>query len=458
MAKQRYDYDLVVIGSGAGGGVAAHIMVKNGWRVAIIEPEMIGGECPNIGCVPTKALLQAAEIYEAAKNGGRFGIRGSAVGYNYHSIKAWKDFAVHRTGTHLGEKIYKAEGITLIKGYAHFIEPHIVSIGPKRITSANFLIATGSKISIPPIVGLKETGFLTFKEALDLTRPPRTLAIIGGGVIGCEFTQLFASFGTKITIIDIAPRLLGREEPEAADYLADRFSEEYGVDLALSTTVDLVEKTGAKKKLTLNTGGKKRELIVDEILVASGKRAVSDIGLENAGVKYSEKSITTDEFLQTNVPHIFAAGDCTGPYQFTHTATYQSRIVANNLLHPRKKIAADYHAVPRCTFTNPEIASVGKSEAELKEAGVKYKVATSSVAVIGRSNTADFRDGFAKILADAKTGILLGGVVVSPHAGEVIHELTLAVQNRLTASQVANTIHAFPTWSEIIRVVCHKLA
>lgn len=457
--KKPYDYDLIVIGSGAGGSVAAHIANKAGKSVAIIEALRIGGECPNVGCVPTKALLQAAEIYEAAKHSSRFGLRANTIGYNYPSIKAWKDLAVKRTGTYLGEEIYTSEGINLIKGNAHFIDNHTISVGKARFTAQNFVIATGATLLIPPIEGLEKTGYITFEGAINLTRPPRSLAVIGGGAIGCEFSQLFAIFGAKVHIIDVAPQLLGREDSDAGEFLKKRFKNQYSISAHLETMVEKVEKIGTKKRVILKTkSGKTSQITVDEILLATGKRAAVDIGLENAGVNYDGGSIAVNQHMQTSTPHIYAAGDCVGPYQFTHMATYQSRIAAHNILHPRKKLSADYHAVPRCIFTNPEIASVGRTEQELQAKKISYKKAQVSITAIGRANTSDVNEGFVKVLANAKTGVLLGACIASPHGGEMIHELALAIQNNMKAEQVANTIHAFPTWSEAVRVACAKLA
>ena len=457
--KKTFDYDLIIIGSGAGGSVTAHQLARAGKRVAIVEAGRIGGECPNIGCVPTKALLHAAEIYEAAKNGSRFGIRGSTVGYNYPSIRAWKNLAVKRTGTYLGEEMYTEEGITVVNGRAHFIDSHTITVGAARFTAQNFLIATGSELATPPIPGLEKSGYLTFKEAIDLNRPPKSLAIIGGGAIGCEFANLFAIFGTKVYIIDIAPGLLAKEEPSVGTFLKKRFEEDYSMTVLTKTTVEKVSTYGAKKRLVLRTGKKKEEQIsVDEILLATGKRAAIDIGLENAGVTHANGSIDVNDYMQTTARHIFAAGDCVGPYLFTHMATYQSRIVAHNILHPRKKAAAQYYAVPRCVFTNPEVASVGPTEAELKASNFKYKTASVPIAVIGRANTSDFKDGFVSVIAEEKTNILLGATIVSPRAGEMIHELAVAIQNNLTTQNIAETIHAFPTWSEAVRVACAKLS
>lgn len=459
MAKRKtFDYDLIVIGSGAGGSVAAHIANKAGLEVAIVEANLIGGECPNIGCVPTKALLQAAEIYDNAKRGSRFGIRGSTVGYNYPSIKAWKDLAVKRTGTYLGEEMYTSEGINVLRGKARFIDPHTVSIGVARFSAKHFLIATGSELIVPPVPGLAQSGYMTHEQAINLTRPPKSLAVIGGGAIGCEFSQLFAIFGTKVYIIDLADRLLAREEPESSALLKERFEDDYSMEIALSSQVEKVEKVGTKRKLTVRSGKKTSVITVDEILLATGKRAAVDMGLENAGVAHERGRIVTDQHMRTTTSHIFAAGDCTGPYLFTHMSTYQSRIAAHNMLHPKKQTEADYSAVPRCIFTNPEVASCGKTEAELTEDRIPIKVALVPITVIGRANTSDVREGFVKVIAHKKTGVLLGATIASPHAGEAIHELTLAVQHKMTADQVASTIHAFPTWSEAVRVACSKLA
>lgn len=456
--KSTYDYELIVIGSGAGGSVAAHLAKKAGFSVAIVEADTIGGECPNIGCVPTKALLQAAEVYEAAKHGEKFGIRGTTVGYNYPSVKAWKDLAVKRTGTYLGEAVFSKEGISVIHGRAHFLDPHTISVGVARFSAKHFLIATGSKVFIPSIPGLHQTGFITFKEAIDLTRPPRSLAILGGGAIGCEFAQLFAIFGTKVHIIDVSEQLLPKEEPEVSEFLKERFSDEYSMSLHLGVHVEKIETFGGKKRLVLKKGKKSALLAVDEILVATGKRGNVDLGLENAGVAYENSKIVVNQYMQTTAAHIFAAGDCVGPYLYTHMSTYQSRVAANNMLHPKKLVAADYRAVPRCIYTNPEIASVGKTEAELSTERQAFKVVVVPVSVVGRANTTDTSGGFIKVLAAKRSNVILGATVVCPHAGEVIHELTVAVQNNLTTSQIADTIHAFPTWSEVVRVACSKLS
>ncbi len=453
--KQQYDYDLMVIGSGAGGSVAAEISTRAGKRVAVIEKAEMGGECPNWGCVPTKALLHAAGIYDAAKHGQTFGIRGATLSYNYPSIKAWKDLAVHRTGTWQGKKIYEAEGIKVIKGDARFISPHEVTVNKTHYTAENFLIATGTHNFIPPIEGIEEAGYITFREAVNLTRPPKSLFIVGAGPIGCEFAELFSTFGTKIYLGDITPRLLMKFDQEVGTLVRQVFEQNRGVSVLMNTKVMRVVKDGIAKRVYYQQGHELKSVKVDEILIASGKLANVDIGLENAGVEYTPKCIIVNEHMQTSAKHIYAAGDVAGPYQFTHVAIYQSRLVAHNMWN-RTKVAADYRAVPSCIFVSPEAASVGLTEDECIKRDLKYKTAIAPISIIGRSNTSNVDDGFVKVIAQPD-GTLIGASIVSPRAGEVIHELTLAIQNELTAQEVAATMHAFPTWSESVRIACAKI-
>lgn len=453
-----YDYDLIILGSGAGGGVTAHIAARQGKKVAIIEDDAVGGECPNFGCVPTKALLQAAEYYRSAQKAKRFGIRVSTLNFNYATVKKWKDEAVARTGVIEGDRAYAAEGIAVIKSHAHFISPNEVSTGQRRLSAPKFLIATGTKNFIPPIEGLEQTGYLTYRDAIDLTKPLKSVFVIGGGAIGCEFAELFASFGSKVTIAEFAPHLLPKEDGEVGELIAAVFEHNLGVDVRTGAEVVSVQQKAGKKLVHYKQGGQVHMARVDEILVATGKVANTDLGLENAGVKYDRRSIEVNPFMQTSAKHIFAAGDVVGPYMFTHMASYQSRIAAHNLFAPRKEwVKADYHAVPRCVFVTPEAASVGLTEEEIKQKGWKYQVGTAPVSVIGRANTTDEDIGFVKVMASEPGGVLLGASIVSPRAGEMIHELTLAIQNRLTAQNVVDTIHAFPTWSEAVRIACAKV-
>ncbi len=455
MAKKQYDFDLIVIGSGAGGSVAADIVARAGKRVAIIEEDILGGECPNYGCVPTKALLHAASVYDSTRDSERFGVRLAAMGYNYPSIRNWKDTTIRRTGTTESEKYYRSQNITLFRGKAHFLTDHEITINRRHVSGHYFLIATGSSLRIPPIPGLDKIDYLTSRSALDCNRPPKSLFILGAGSSGCEFAELFSIFGSKVTLCDIAPRILPSEDEESSALLEEFLHTKRGITLLTKTKVIAVQKDGTATRITYLRGGEQHVTKAETLLIVTGKSPVTDLGLENAGIEYSHKGIEVNEHLQTSTPHIFAAGDVTGNYMYTHVGVYESRVVANNILR-RAKVTPDYRAVPRVTFTTPEIASVGKSEADCLRQDLHTKKAIAPLNIISRSNITDDRRGFCKVITD-DTGVLIGASVVGPHAGEIIHELTLAIQHRLTAVEVSNTLHAFPSWSEIVRVACSKI-
>ena len=455
MVKQQYDFDLIVIGSGAGGSVAADLVARAGWRVGIIEGDALGGECPNYGCVPSKALLHVANVYDAARESKKLGIRLSAMGFNYPSVKAWKDHAIKRTGTHGIEKYYRSLGIKLFQGTAHFLSPHEITINRRHLSSKHFLVATGSRVELPSIVGLESVDFLTSRTALDLTRPPKSIFIIGGGATGNEFAELFSTFGAKVTIADIAPRLLPHEDEETSAVLEQFFKTERGVTVLTKTKVIAVANDGPMVKITYLRGGEQHVVKAEKVLITTRKVPHTDLGLENAGIEYSHKGIEVNEHLQTTAPHIYAAGDVLGHYMYTHVGVYESRVVANNLLK-KQKVSPDYSAIPRVTFTTPEIASVGMSESDCLRRDLDIKKAVAPLNMITRSNVTDTKNGFCKVITDTN-GRLIGATVVAPHAGEIIHELTIAIQHGLTARDVANTLHAFPTWSEIVRVACSKI-
>lgn len=451
---KQHDYDLVVVGSGAGGGVAAHQAARAGKRVAIVEQNVFGGECPNFGCVPTKALLQAAETYHTVRTADEFGIHASDIRFDYEAIKAWKDQAVRNTGAEEGAQAYREDGIDVLRGHAHFLSPWVLAVGNRRISGKNFLIATGTHEVIPPIPGLNEAGFMTYKNAINMTSPPKRILIIGGGAIGVEFGHLFNSFGARVLLVELLPRLLAREDREQGELLQAIF-ESQGVDVQVDAKVVQVEKKGESKIVTYEKNGARHSVVVDEILLAAGKAANVDMGLENAGIAYDKHGIGVNKFMQTNVAHIYAAGDVTGMYMFTHTASYQSRLAGHNMFS-RMKWPADYRAVPRCIFVDPECAAVGATEEELRAAGKKFQTAAVPTSIIGRANVTKEDTGFVKVIADPR-GRLLGASIVAPRAGEIIHELTLAIQVGLKASAIDWTIHAFPTWSEAVRLACSKI-
>ena len=449
------DFDLIVIGTGSGGGVAAHMALSKGKKVAVVEQEKIGGECPNYGCVPTKAILQAAETYKVVKRAGDFGVNADKVSVDFPAIKKWKDQAVKNTGTGEGLSAYEASGIKVITGHAHFINPWTISVAGKRYKAHHFLIATGTHDLVPSIPGLKETGYIGYRQALDLDKLPKKLCIIGGGAIGSEFTHYFSTFGVEVHLMEFTERLMSKEDIEMGELLQAIF-EHNGVNVHTNSKVVKVEKKGNQKVVSYEHLGKIQTITVDEILLTAGKVPNTDLGLENAKVEYdARRGVVVNGMMQTTNPHIYAAGDVVGGYMFTHVASYQSRIVGHNMFSTLKHVA-DYRAVPRCIFVDPEFASVGATEAELKAKGAKYQSAIISTAIIGRANTSQEDTGFVKILADRK-GRILGASIVAPRAGEMIQELTLAVQWRMKASKIDYTMHAYPTWSQAVRICASKI-
>ena len=456
MPKHTFDYDLIVIGSGAGGSAAATIAARAGQRVAIIEEDTFGGDSPNWSDVPTKALLHVAHVYDEARHAGKFGLRTSTLGYNYPSIRAWKETVVKRTGAANSRRFYENHGISAFNGRAHFLTPHEITVNRRHLSAAHFLIATGSSWVTPNIQGLSGVDFFTPRTILEALRPPKSLFIIGGGRYGIEIAQLMATFGTKVYIAEQAGRLLPHYDEEVGVALEQLLSEQKGVTVLTHSRVLSVSKEGLTKKILISRGGTEKIIKADELLVAAGRAPEVDFGLENASVHYTPKGIEVNEFLQTSVKHIYAAGDVLGRDSHTHSALLESRVVAHNILE-RTKLAPDYTATPDVIFTNPEIAHVGLSEDDSRRRDLAINKAVAPLSIIARSNTADFRDGFVKIIIDKK-GVILGGTIMAPHAAELIHELALAVKYGLTAKQVADTPHAFLAWAEAIRVAAQKLS
>lgn len=454
--KHTFDFDLIVIGSGAGGSAAATIAAQSGKKVAIVESDTFGGDSPNWSDVPTKALLHTASLYDDAKDGAKFGLRTATLGYNYHSIRAWKDLAVKRTGAGGNRRYYENQGISAHAGSAHFLSPNEISVNRRHLSASHFIIATGSHWVIPDIQGLEKTTYLTPRTILETLRPPKTLLVIGGGDIGVEIAQLMAVFGTKVYIAEKAARLLPRHDSEVGELMDRVLSERYGITSLTHSRILSVAKDGLGKRVTLSRAGVEKSVRVDEILVAAGRAPNVDLGLENAGVKFTPKGVDVNSYLQTNVKHIFAAGDVLGRNSHTHTALLESRVAANNIL-AKVKVSPDYTATPELVFTNPEIATVGLSEDDCLKRDLPINKAIAPLNIITRSNTADFRDGFVKIITDKK-GVVLGATIACPHAAEMIHELALAVKCGLLVSEIADTPHAFLSWSEAIRVAAGKLS
>lgn len=461
----KHNYNLICIGSGSAGGAAAFVAKQAGMKVAIVEEfkDKLGGHCPNYACVPTKALLKAAQVYKLVKHAHEFGITTSEPQIDFPALAKYRDDIVNQlTGPRIERNLHNA-GIDLLWGRARFISAHEVEISnaadpsaSKRYSSAHFVIATGSKEFIPPIEGLADAGFITSDQAVRMTELPKSIIIIGAGPVGTEFTQVFCSFGTKVTLLQRESQILQREDVEVAE-LVTRDLQSRGVEIVTGMEVVAVRKDGGEKVVHVKVANKQHEFRAEEVMIAAGRRAaLYDLGLEKAGVTLSASGkLDLNEYLQTNVSHIWAAGDVAANWQFTHTATYEGDLVGRNICH-RHEEAVNYDVVPRVTFCEPEVASVGMTEADARKKGLAIEIAKFSIGSLGRSLIDHDRRGFVKLIVNAADKQILGCHIVGEEAGQMIHEIAVAIKGKLPISVIAKTIHAYPTYSESIAAAAEK--
>ena len=455
--KSSYDYDLIIIGSGSAGSVAASLVAKSGKKVALIESDIFGGDSPNFGDVPLQALLNVAHLYDNVKNGSQFGLRTGTLGYNFHGLMDWKKLVVSRTGATDNRHYYDSQGIRTYHGEARFISPDTITINRQHLRAKFFLVATGSSWSIPNIPGLDHVNFCTEKTIFDLAKPPKSLLIIGGGKTGVEIAELFSIFDTKIYLVEIASRLLPRYDEDVGDLIENNLKKHPNVTVLNQTRILQVQKDGLGKKIIINKAGAEKTIHVDDVLIATGKNPNVDLGLDNAGVTFTPQGIETDDFLQTSNKHIFAAGQVLAKENNqTYTALLESRIVAYNILHNSKKVKPDYEGIPNIVYTNPVIAQVGLSEDDCMKRDLKVKVAKVPLNLLTASNIFNFSDGFVKLIA-TKDHTILGATIISPWANEMVQELALAIKCGLTTDDIVDTHYSLLSYSEAIHLAALKI-
>jgi pyruvate/2-oxoglutarate dehydrogenase complex dihydrolipoamide dehydrogenase (E3) component len=443
-------FDLVVIGSGSAGGSAASRARAGGHSVAIIETDQAGGDCPNYACVPTKALLRSAKVYSLLRRGDEFGLRPGAVDFDWAQVMARKDEIVRQTGVATAEESYRKKGIALLRGVASFEDEHHLWVNGQLLRADKFMIATGSRPEMPALDGITEARPITSVEAVSLPRLPGSLVILGGGPVGCEFAQLFSTFGVHVTLLQRAKALLPHEEPELSQIIREALVKN-GATVLVSVEVRRLTKEGPRKKVHAAIQGQPREFEADEILVATGREPrVAELNLPAAGVETDQGRVRINDYLQTTRPHIYAGGDVSGPFEYTHFAHYQGALAGLNLFsgEPRK---ADYRVVPRVTFTDPEIASVGLTEEEARREGRQVLCGRFAIRAVGKSLVDSDGEGLVKIVADRGSGAILGGHIAAPAAGEMIHVLSAAMAARATMEGLAEAIYAFPTFAQGVR-------
>lgn len=448
-------FDVIIIGTGSAGFSAMEGALATGASVCVIEKRKFGGECPNDACVPSKALLHAAKVHRHAKSGKTYGTQ-TQVAMDFAQVATYREGVV-KTITGGGEhgdrykKILEQLKVESIIGKATFIDEHTLEVNGEQLKGKTIVIATGSRDFIPPINGLDTVNYWGWREAIASKVRPKSLAIIGGGPVGCEIATFYASFGTRVTLLQAAPVVLNREDDEISKH-AKTALERLGITVVTNAQIKRVIKRGGFAQIETNEQG---IMTFEKIIVATGKRSnVAQLNLEAAGVRVDERgSLKTNTTQRTNQKHIFAAGDVDGGMQFTHTAHHEGWVAGFNAGiqatgKKEKPQKTSDRVVPRVTFIDPEVASVGMTQAQVQEAHGSALVGTYQVAALGRAVTEDARFGVIKVVAHPESKKILGAHMIGERAGEVIHEAALAIHLNATLTQLTSMIHAFPTYSE----------
>jgi pyruvate/2-oxoglutarate dehydrogenase complex dihydrolipoamide dehydrogenase (E3) component/uncharacterized membrane protein YdjX (TVP38/TMEM64 family) len=453
---KRFDRNLIVIGAGAGGLVTSYIAAAVKAKVTLVEAHLMGGDCLNFGCVPSKALIRSAKAAQALREAEAFGLKPVQAEVDFAAVMARVQHVVRGIEPHDSVERYTALGVDVVQGRARLLDPWTVEIAradgsTQRLTARDIVIATGARPFVPPLPGLDEVGYFTSDTIWGLREAPRRLLVLGGGPIGCELAQAFARLGVAVTQVEMAEHLMGREDPEVS-VLVRQALEADGVRVLTGHQALRAELSEGERRLWVKQGGAEQAIAFDALLVAVGREArVSGFGLEELGVPLSaRKTIAVNERLQsTKFPNLYAVGDVAGPYQFTHTAAHMAWYAAVNALFGRfKRFAVDYRVVPWVSFTDPEVARVGLSETEARTQGVAVEVTRYGLDDLDRAITDGAAHGFVKVLTAAGSDKILGVTIVGHHAGELLAEFVLAMKHGLGLNKILDTIHAYPTWVE----------
>ncbi|MCL5770343.1 MAG: mercuric reductase [Planctomycetes bacterium] len=444
-------YDLIVIGAGTAGLVCAAGAAGLGARVALIEKSLMGGDCLNVGCVPSKALIRAARAAAEIREAGAFGVRlQGLVEVDFPAVmQRLRKLRADLSG-HDSAQRFRGLGVDVFIGEGRFMDRRSIGIGPQVLRFSKAAIATGARAVDLPIPGLAEAGYLTNENIFCLTRRPARLAVIGGGPIGCELAQAFARLGTQVFLLEQQRQLLPREDRDAAAIVKKALVND-GIEINCCCNIKSIRARDNRKLLALDCPDAASELTVDEILIGVGRAPnVEGLNLEAAGVKYDKRGVQVDDFLRTTNGRIFAAGDICSPYKFTHAADAMARIVIHNALFlGRKRIRA--LMVPWCTYTDPEVAHVGRYPTEAEKRGIIFDTVMVPLEEVDRAVLDSETTGFLKVHVRKGSGQILGATLVARHAGEMISELTLAMQAGVSLGRIASVIHPYPTQAEIIK-------
>lgn len=445
-------YNIVVIGAGTAGLVTAAGAAILGAKVALVERDFMGGDCLNFGCVPSKALIRAALAAAEVRGAHRFGVEVPAgVTVNFPAVlERMRKLRVELSPIDSAERFRKL-GVDVFFGDARFVAPDCVEVGGKKLRFKKAAIATGARAAVLPIPGLAEAEALTNETIFSLTELPRRIAVIGAGPIGCELAQTFRRFGAEVTLLEVAPQILIREDRDAALRVEQAMIGD-GVEVITGCNISRVERRGIDRVLVTERGGAAREVIADEIMVGVGRvPAVEGLNLESAVIEYDRQNgVKVDDHLRTTNPLVYAAGDVASPYKFTHLSDAHARIVLRNaLFFGRQRVSA--LTIPWCTYTDPEIAHVGLYESDAKQRGIDVDTYTQELAEVDRAVLDGETEGFVKVHVRRGTDQVVGATIVARHAGEMITELTMAIATGVGLGRVADLIHPYPTQADAIR-------
>ncbi|MBC74575.1 MAG: pyridine nucleotide-disulfide oxidoreductase [Halobacteriovoraceae bacterium] len=442
----NFDFNIVAIGAGSAGLVTSYIASAVKAKVALVEKHKMGGDCLNTGCVPSKALIKSSKVVHEIRKSESFGISSSAPKVEFKTVMNRIKDVIEKIEPHDSIERYTSLGVDCFQGEAKILSPWEVKVNGEILRTKNIVIATGARPLVPPIQGLDNIDFLTSDTLWDLTELPEEFVILGGGPIGCEMAQAFARLGSKVTIVEKGDRLMKVEDTEVSEFIQKKFKKE-GINILCNHKA-----VGFEKDFLICEGPEgEKKVSFSKVLLALGRAPnVKGFGLEDIGVKLDDnKTISTNKYLQTNFPNIYACGDVAGPYQFTHTASHQAWYASvNALFSPFKKFKVDYSAVPWCTFVDPEVARVGLNEQEALEKGIEFDITTYGLGDLDRA-IADSEDvGFIKALTVKGKDKILGVTIVGTHAADLISEFTLAMNHNLGLNKILGTIHLYPSYPE----------
>ncbi|MGL4735147.1 MAG: FAD-dependent oxidoreductase [Enterovibrio sp.] len=459
---KQFDRNLIVIGAGAAGLVSAYIAAAVKAKVTLVEANKMGGDCLNYGCIPSKALISSAKLAEQMRRGSHYGLENVAPKFSFRSVMARVHAVIRAVEPHDSVERYSKLGVDVVQGYATLIDPWTVSIKlndgkEQRLTARSIIIAAGAEPIVPDIPGLKEAGYYTSDTLWDafakMDDIPQRMVILGGGPIGCELAQSFARLGANVSQIERGERLMPREDREVSEFVQTQLSKN-GVQVLTGHTALRCEIRDGQKWLITQTATGEHEVPFDALICAVGRRArLSGYGLEKLGVE-TAGTVVTNDYLETLLPNIYAAGDVAGPYQFTHTAGHQAWYASVNALFGRfKRFKVDYSVIPWCTFVDPEVARVGLSEQEAQDKGIAYEVTRFDLEELDRAIADGSAHGFIKVLTVPSKDKILGVTIVGAHAGELLAEYVLAMKHGLGLNKILGTIHTYPTMAEANKYV-----